>query len=86
MPCPAFGLCVWQASPAVKTRGLRVAAVLHSLDGRRIESLADLRERLRATGGNAQFVTVRGWFLPVRMRKFYEKTLAYEAVKRVSGS
>ena len=69
-----------------EAQGFRYRDVLHSLDGRRIESLADLRERLRATGGNAQFVTVRGWFLPVRMRKFYEKTLAYDAVKRVSGS
>ena len=24
MPCPAFGLWVWQASPAMKTRGERV--------------------------------------------------------------
>ena len=25
MPCPAFGLWVWQASPAMNTRGSRVA-------------------------------------------------------------
>ena len=25
MPCPAFALCVWQASPAMNTRGSRPA-------------------------------------------------------------
>ena len=68
-----------------EAQGYRYRDVLWSLDGRRIASLADLRERLREGGGSGQFVTVRGWFLPVRMRKYHEMTLSYEGVKRVSG-
>ena len=46
MPCPAFGLCVWQASPAMNTRGKRVADLLirHVVE-LVAKSLADLVDR-----------------------------------------
>ena len=46
MPCPAFGLWVWQASPAMKTRGKRVCdLVLRHVVELVAKPLADLVDR-----------------------------------------
>ena len=65
MPCPAFGLCVWQASPAMNTCGRRSCTVcLRHVVELVAKALADLidrppRDLLHVDGVRTQYAACR---------------------------
>ena len=65
MPWPAFGLCVWQASPAMNTRGRRVDVLLGHVVELVAQALADLVDR---PPGNLFHVESMGLEDPPRRR------------------